>query len=340
MLLNLLSYDGAVPELAGLPRAAHAGHALIGRATIGREAWFGAGSVIRADAHYVRAGDDLRLGRGATVHIAHARWPSVMGQRVSVGANAVVHACTLGDDVIVEEDAVVLDGAEVGAGAVLEAGCVVFPRTVLPGGHLYAGKPAKAVRELTPEEHRTRAAALAARIEAADAAWPCAPRAAAAAPDAFVAGTAWLAGDVRLAAASSVWFGCRLDARAGAISVGRQCNVQDNSVLVAGPGGLAIGDGSTIGHNVELVDCTVGAHCLVGIGSRIAAGTVIADDTFVAGGAVTTPAQVLEGGWLWGGVPARKLTPLDDAKRRIVQGTATVYVEYARVLMEGIAAAG
>jgi carbonic anhydrase/acetyltransferase-like protein (isoleucine patch superfamily) len=116
--------------------------------------------------------------------------------------------------------------------------------------------------------------------------------------------------------------------------------VQDNSVLVAGPGGLAIGEGSTIGHNVELVDCTVGAHCLVGIGSRIAAGTVIADDTFVAGGAVTTPAQVLEGGWLWGGVPARKLTPLDDAKRRIVQGTATVYVEYARVLMEGIAAAG
>lgn len=334
-MLNSIPYDGASPELAGPPRAALPGHALVGRVTLGRGAWLGAGSVIRADGHYVRAGDDLVLGRGSTVHIAHARYPTEMGDRVTVGSNAVVHACTLGDDVVLEDNVVVLDGATVGAGAVLERGSIVYPRASLAGGLLYAGQPAKAVRELTPEEHRGRAAGQRARCESAGDTWPVATAAAQAAPDAFVAGTAWLAGDVQLAAGASIWYGCRLDARAGPIRIGAHCNVQDNSILVAGPQGLVLGEGTTIGHNVELSgDITVGARCLVGMGSRLADGTVVADDTFVAGGCVTAPGQVLEGDRLWGGDPVRVLGPLDDGKRQIVRMTAVVYEEYARVLRE------
>ena len=326
--LHLLAYAGASPELAGPPRAAQAGHALIGRLTLGRAAWLGAGSVIRADGHFVRVGDDFVLGRGATVHISHERYPTVIHERVTVGVNAVVHACTVGVGCVIEEDCVVLDGAEVGDGVVLEAGSIVFPRSRLEGGWLHAGRPAKAVRALAPGELEARAVALRQLVEAADAFWPAPGAPTSAAADAFVADTAALAGDVRLAAGASVWYGCRLDARGAAIDLGAGCNVQDNSVLAAVSAPLTIGEGTTIGHNVELLDCTVGARCLVGIGSRIAPGTVIPDDTFVAGGCVTAPGQVLEGGLVWGGHPARPIGELDDMKRRIVQITAVVYGEY------------
>lgn len=330
--MHLIAYLGVLPELAGDPVAARPGHALIGRLTLGRGAWLGAGAVIRADGHYVQAGEGLHMGRGATIHIAHDVYPTIVGNHVCIGEDAVVHACTLGDEVVVEEGAVVLDGAVVGAGAVIEAGSFVFPRHVLEGGQLYAGRPARPVRPLDRLERLARADALRARNEAASTDWPCRTQAAAAAPDAFVADTCDLAGDVRLAEGASVWYGCRFDARAGPIVLGRGCNVQDNSVLVAGAGGLRLGDESTVGHNVRLADCTVGARCLVGMGSRIAAGTTIADDSFLAGGCVTEAGQQLAGGFLWGGQPARRLGPLDEAKRAAILRTATVYRDYAAAL--------
>ncbi len=330
--MNTLPYGGTWPQIASAPREARAGHALVGRVTLGRDAWLGAGSVIRADGHFVRIGDALHFGRGATVHIAHEVYPTVVGDRACVGANAVVHACTLGDDVVVEDGAVILDGATVGAGTVVEAGSIVYPRSTLEPGMLYAGRPARPVRPLTREELLSRAAQQRARNEADDARWHSRPVVRDAAADAYVAGTCDLQGRVRLAEGASVWFGCRLDGRAGAIEIGRQCNVQDNSVLVGGAHGISLGAQTTIGHNVELIDCRVGARCLVGMGSRIAAGTVIADDTFVAGGCVTEPGQQLEGGRVWGGSPARPIGPLDDAKRQGILRTAAVYADYARAM--------
>ncbi|MFO1274211.1 MAG: DapH/DapD/GlmU-related protein [Rubrivivax sp.] len=305
---------------------------MIGRVTLGRGAWLGAGAVIRADGHDVKAGDGLHLGRGATIHIAHDVYPAILGHRVCVGEDAVVHACTLGDEVVVEEGAVVLDGAVVGAGAVVEAGSFVFPRHVLEGGMLYAGRPAKAVRPLDRHELQARADALRARNEAAPAGWHCRPVAARAAADAFVADTCDLEGDVRLAEGASLWFGCRLDARRGPIVLGRRCNVQDNSVLAAGPGGIRLGEDTTLGHNVKMAEATVGARCLVGMGSRIAPGTTVGDDSFLAGGCVTEPGQQLEGGFFWGGQPARPLGPLDDNKRAAILRTAAVYTQYAEAL--------
>jgi len=327
---HLLPYAGVGPELAGAPRAAQAGHALIGRLTLGRSAWLAAGSVIRADGHFVRIGERFVLGRGATVHIAHERYPTVVEDDVTVGANAVVHACTIGAGSVIEEACVVLDGTEVGAAAVLEAGSIAYPRSRLDGGWLHAGRPARPLRPLLPGELAQRAVALRARVEAGPARWPERGRPATAAPDAFVADTAVLAGEVGLATGSSVWFGCCLDARAAPIAIGERCNVQDNAVLSATGAGITVGADTTIGHNVAMADCTVGARCLVGIGSRIAAGTVIADDSFVAAGCVTTPGQILAGGRVWGGDPARPIGELDDAKRHIVRVTAVVYAEYAR----------
>ncbi|MCU0951464.1 MAG: gamma carbonic anhydrase family protein [Burkholderiaceae bacterium] len=331
--LNLLPYGDTAPMLAAPPRHAASGHALIGRVTLGRDGWFGAGSVIRADGHDVTAGDDLQLGRGASVHIAHAIYPTLIGHGVTVGGNAVVHACTVHDGAVLEEDSVVLDGSVVGAGVVLEAGSVVFPRSELTPNTLYAGKPAKPVRELSAAEIGARRSALRARNEGAPHDWSLAgAQAAQGDPSAFVANTALLRGRVIAAAQSSIWYGCRLDAAAGDIVIGARSNVQDNAILTAGADGIHIGVDTTLGHNVLLADCSIGDRCLIGIGSRVAAGTVAQDDSFLAAGAVTTRGQVLTGGWLWGGAPARKLAPLDERKKALVLGTIVTYCEYARDL--------
>jgi carbonic anhydrase/acetyltransferase-like protein (isoleucine patch superfamily) len=330
--LNLLPYGGTSPALAGLPRHAAAGHALVGRITLGRDAWLGAGVVIRADGHYVRGGDDLHMGRGSTVHIAHDVYPTLIGDRVTVGASAVVHACTVQDDCVIEEDCVILDGSVLEPGSVLAAGSVVFPRSQLPGGWLYAGRPAKPVRELQPGELLTRRAALRSRSEAAADDWARAERPAHIDPSAFVGNTALLRGHITAAERSSIWYSCRLDAGAGEIAIGARSNVQDNSVLATPHGAIRIGVDTTIGHNVELAQCTIGDRCLIGIGSRIAPGTTVEDDVFLAAGATTTPGQVLGGGFLWGGQPARQLTALDKRKKAVVLESIITYCDYAEEL--------
>lgn len=328
--MNLIAYCGTLPVTASSPLEARPGHAVVGRVTLGRDAWLGAGSVIRADGHHVQVGDRFHLGRGATIHIAHELHPTLVGDRVCVGADAVVHACTVGDDVVVEKGAIILDGAVVGPGALLEAGSIVYPRSVLEGGVLYVGRPARPVRPLDRSELLARARQLRMSNELADVEWVCSPHGGYRGADAYVANTCNLAGEVSLADGASVWFGCRVDASAGPIVIGTLCNVQDNSVLTAGPGGLSLGRETTIGHNVTLTDCTVGERCLVGIGSCISAGTVIADDAFVAGGSVTDPGQKLDSGFVWGGQPARPIGKLDQAKRAAILHTAAVYADYAR----------
>jgi len=329
-VLNLLPYHGTSPQLAGPPRHAGAGHALAGRITLGRDSWIGAGAVIRADGHYMRGGDDLHIGRGATVHIAHDVYPALIGDRVTVGANAVVHACTVHDDCVVEEDCVILDGSEVEAGSVFAAGSVVFPRSKLAGGWLYTGRPAKPVRELAAGELQQKRAALRARNEAGPQEWSGADELAAIDPSAFIGSTALLRGRVIASESSSVWYGCRLEAHVGEIVIGARSNVQDNSVLVPGAGGaIRIGVDTTVGHNVTLAACTIGDRCLVGIGSHVAAGTVFEDDVFLAAGATTMPGQVLASGFLWGGQPARQMAPLDERKKTIVLETIVTYCDYA-----------
>lgn len=332
--LNLLSYRGTHPDLAGAPRHAGANCAIVGRVTLGRDAWLGAASVIRADGHYVRAGDDLTLGHGATVHIAHDVYPTLIGAGVTVGSNAVIHACEVRDGCIIEDGAVILDGCVIEAGAVIEAGSVVYPRTRLEGGHVYAGRPAQAQRPIDATELALRRRQL--REQLADDPAEGAPGSDEA-PEvdetAFVANTAALTGHIVAGPHTSVWYGCELDAAGGEIVICDRTNVQDNSVLRCTPGArMVLGKDTTIGHNVTMADCTIGDRCLIGIGSVVAPGTVVEDDVFLAAGASTSPGQVLRSGHLYGGQPARVIAPLDERKRELIKHTIGTYCDYAAEL--------
>jgi carbonic anhydrase/acetyltransferase-like protein (isoleucine patch superfamily) len=325
----MLPFAGTVPEFAAPPAHCGPGAAVLGRATLGRNARLGGSSVIRADGHFVSAGDDFALGPRSTVHIAHEVHPAIIGDRVTVGENAVVHACTVGNDVVIGDGVVILDGSRVGDNIVIEPHAIVFPRSSLESGKLYAGMPARAVRDLAPGEAKARAAAILACAEPA----PASPAAADAAidPSVFVARTARLAGRIVAAADASIWFGCDLDANGGEIAIGKASNIQDNTRIRCRPGArFAIAAGSTIGHNVTLGDCTIGTRTLIGIGSVVADGTIIEDDVLLAAGAETTPGQVLESGFLYGKRPAVKMAPLDAAKRALIAMTVEHYCGYAR----------
>lgn len=324
----LLPFDGTWPRFVGEPRPCGTDASVLGRVTLGARAVLGAGTVIRADGHFVRIGDDFHLGEMSTVHIAHEVYPAIVGDRVSVGRDAVVHACTVGDDCVIEDGVVVLDGSVVEDGVLIEAGSIVFPRSTLKSGLAYSGSPAKPVRELAPGELEERARLLREAVAASPFPAGEAGEAEDLHPHAFVARTARLAGAIELGAGSGIFFGCRLDAAGTAISIGANTNVQDNTRIDAAEGTVVIGPDTTIGHNVHIRAGRIGARALIGIGADLAAGTVVDDDVLLAAGSVTTPRQQLEGGWLWGGRPARPLSRLDDTRRAAMQDIVDQYRGY------------
>ena len=298
----VLPFAGTSPAFATEPVFAGPRTAVLGRATIGASAWFGEDAVVRADGEAVRIGDRVHLSRRSTVHIVHETTPAIIGDDVTVGANSIVHACTVGDRCVIEADVTILDDATVGADVLIEAGSTVFPRKTLESGWIYAGSPAKPVRELAPGELAARAAEIRGRSGG--------ERALSRAvqdfgDDVFVAGTAQRAGRLTFQPGSSLFFSCVADAGTGTIFVGANTNVQDNSIIEATGGETIIGRDTTIGHNVRMGVARVGDKALVGIGSVLAPDTWIQDDVLLAAGSTTEPGQVLESGWMWGWAPGQ-----------------------------------
>ncbi|MFD7451756.1 gamma carbonic anhydrase family protein [Kitasatospora sp. NPDC059827] len=115
----------------------------------GASVWYGA--VLRGDAESIAVGAGSNIQDNCTLH-ADPGFPLVVGERVSVGHNAVLHGCTVEDDVLVGMNATVLNGARIGGGSLVAAGAVVTQGMDVPPGSLVAGVPAKVRRELTEEE--------------------------------------------------------------------------------------------------------------------------------------------------------------------------------------------
>ncbi|MVO88293.1 gamma carbonic anhydrase family protein [Streptomyces sp. p1417] len=125
--------------------------AVIGEVTLGprASAWYGA--VLRADFGPIEIGADSNIQDNCSLHV-DPDFPLSVGERVSVGHNAVLHGCTVGDDSLIGMGATVLNGARIGAGSLVAAGALVPQRMRVPAGSLVAGVPAKVVRELAEEE--------------------------------------------------------------------------------------------------------------------------------------------------------------------------------------------
>jgi carbonic anhydrase/acetyltransferase-like protein (isoleucine patch superfamily) len=125
---------------------------VIGDVTIGplSSVWFGA--VVRGDVFHVRIGAETSIQDNTVIHVTHDRYPTVVGDRVTVGHGVVLHGCTVRDLVIVGMGSIILDQAEVGERCIVGAGALVTPGTKIPPGHLVVGAPARVKRPLTEDE--------------------------------------------------------------------------------------------------------------------------------------------------------------------------------------------
>lgn len=111
--------------------------------------WFNA--VVRGDVNSIRMGNKVNIQDGAIIHCTYQKAATTVGNNVSVGHNAIVHGCTLEDNVLVGMGAIVMDHAVVEKNSLIAAGSVVLENTRVESGSIYAGVPAKKVKEISPE---------------------------------------------------------------------------------------------------------------------------------------------------------------------------------------------
>ena len=111
--------------------------------------WFNA--VLRGDVHQIRIGDNTNIQDGAIIHCTYKTAPTHIGSNVSIGHRAIVHGCTIHDNVLIGMGAIVMDHAVVPENCLVAAGAIVLENSVLESGYIYAGVPAKKVKQLSSE---------------------------------------------------------------------------------------------------------------------------------------------------------------------------------------------
>jgi len=138
--------DGHRPEISADAFIAPAA-VVVGRVRIGARSSVWYGSVLRGDDEEIVVGEDTNVQDLSLMH-ADPGFPAVLGDRVTVGHQAIIHGATVEDDVLIGMGAILLNGARIGSGSVVAAGAVVTPGTEVPEGSLVAGLPGKVIREV------------------------------------------------------------------------------------------------------------------------------------------------------------------------------------------------
>lgn len=124
---------------------------IVGQVTMGNQCsvWFNA--VVRGDVNSIVMGNKVNIQDGAVLHCTYQKTKVVIGNNVSIGHNALVHGCTIHDNVLIGMGAIVMDNCVIGSNSIVAAGAVVLENTVVPEGCVYAGVPAKKVKDISPE---------------------------------------------------------------------------------------------------------------------------------------------------------------------------------------------
>jgi carbonic anhydrase/acetyltransferase-like protein (isoleucine patch superfamily) len=150
----LLPVRGILPQLgANCFTADNA--TIVGDVVLGENCtvWFNA--VVRGDVNSIRVGEKTNIQDGAVIHCTYQKAATTIGARVSIGHKAIVHGCTVEDDVLIGMGAIVMDHAVVGKGCIIAAGAVVLENTHCEPGYLYAGIPARRIKPVTEAQRET-----------------------------------------------------------------------------------------------------------------------------------------------------------------------------------------
>lgn len=146
----ILPVNGVMPELGKncfvAPNATVVGDVVTGDDC---SIWFNA--VVRGDVNSIRIGNKVNIQDGAVIHCTYQKTKVSLGNNVSVGHNAIVHGCTVEDNVLIGMGAIVMDNCEIGSNTIIAAGAVVTEGTKVPSGCIFAGVPAKKVKDISQE---------------------------------------------------------------------------------------------------------------------------------------------------------------------------------------------
>jgi carbonic anhydrase/acetyltransferase-like protein (isoleucine patch superfamily) len=146
----ILEVNGISPQLGD--RCFVAPNATItGDVVTGKECSFWFNAVIRGDVNSIRIGDRVNIQDNAVIHCTYKKTKVLLGDNVSVGHGAIVHGCTVHDNVLIGMGAIVMDNCEIGSNSIIAAGAVVTEGTVVPPGCIYAGVPAKKIKDISEE---------------------------------------------------------------------------------------------------------------------------------------------------------------------------------------------
>lgn len=146
----ILQVNGVEPKLGSncfvAPNAT-----IVGDVITGDDCSFWFNAVIRGDVNSIRLGNKVNIQDGAVIHCTYQKTKVNLGNNVSVGHNAIVHGCTVHDNVLIGMGAIVMDNCEIGSNTIIAAGAVVMEGTKVPSGCIYAGVPAKKVKDISEE---------------------------------------------------------------------------------------------------------------------------------------------------------------------------------------------
>jgi carbonic anhydrase/acetyltransferase-like protein (isoleucine patch superfamily) len=158
------------------------------------------------------------------------------------------------------------------------------------------------------------------------------------APDAFVAPTAALIGNVQIGPLSGIWFHCVLRGDTNFIRIGARTNIQDGTIIHVNAGSFPtiIGDDVTVGHAAIIHACTLKNGAFVGMGATVLDGATIEEGGMLAAGALLTPNKRIGPGELWNGSPAKLWRVMDSEEQAKFARTASHYVKLAQRFVKGL----
>ena len=124
---------------------------IVGDVELGKNCsiWFNA--VLRGDVHYIKLGNKVNVQDGVVIHCTYQKYPTNIGNNVSIAHNAVVHGCTIHDNVLIGMGSIVMDNCVVHSNSIIAAGAVVTQNTIVESGSIYAGVPDKKVKDISEE---------------------------------------------------------------------------------------------------------------------------------------------------------------------------------------------
>lgn len=124
---------------------------IVGEVSIGKQCsiWFNA--VLRGDVHFIKLGNKVNVQDGAVIHATYQKSPTTIGNNVSIGHNAIVHGCTIKDNVLIGMGSIVMDDCVIKSNSIIAAGAVVTKNTLVESGTIYTGTPAKKIKDISPE---------------------------------------------------------------------------------------------------------------------------------------------------------------------------------------------